>query len=568
MVDCNEEGPTILSCNPSDVEILRLLEQHAPHQHNKGGVPALVSTFVSTYNNPTTTAARTTTISSTTTSVGVVLQDEELLQAVAIRLVLAMALVIFDLNRIGDNDEDICYRHSGGLMITAAHEPEPYNGILLMIDSDQYYAKSEESSCESENPTVQLAACVHKVLEEEPQAVCDWFVTQRRQELPLVPAVLHMGYDTRRTSPDLADLVLKMACVAGLEVWNHGEITTPCLRHVVRNYNRQRQLQHQRATTAAPISSPYDEDVSRYSNNTGYCNYLADAYAQLVRTVVVPTCIDDYSAGTPSNGINGNSLLVDCAGGIGYLQLRLVVIALQSRGIMRRIVATNRIGSAPLNLCCGAHHVLRLTRGKEEAEGIANFTTWYNTPPIGKVYCAALSGDGSHSVFFSETSNFILAPHIVATLLCTFLQEELSKAEMPLLTMGVAILVEKLDDDNECVALKYLRERLDDSVPIITAPSGPQDQHQQQRKGENLIPAWDVALLIHNGGHVGIKWGARFHQELTNRHREPSEPNPHVQRLTSVACLCQDYPDGLATLLMVDAILQVQRKSLEDYKGD
>ena len=76
--------------------------------------------------------------------------------------------------------------------------------------------------------------------------------------------------------------------------------------------------------------------------------------------------------------------------------------ALQKRRVMRRMVATNRIGSTtPLNTKCGAVYVLSNNNNRSTTFPT---TTWYNTPPIGKVYCAALSGDADRVVFFGSNT--------------------------------------------------------------------------------------------------------------------------------------------------------------------
>lgn len=397
------------------------------------------------------------------------------LEAAAVRLTLRQCEILLASNSSS----------SSGIMITASHLPEPYNGLVCVINDTSSLCMEESYLTNTSGEILQRFQRLQ--------------AANSRQKDNANTPILHVGRDTRESSEALADLVLQTARAAGVSAMNHGEIPTPCLGYVVHNYQD------------APV------DKSSDSPSTSYYTRLAVAYGCLVQ----------------AHATSSNSLLIDCAGGIAYMGVRECVVALQDHKVYRRMVASNRIGSAPLNEQCGAVHVQQ-TKG----------TTWYNRPPIGKTHCAALTGDANRVVFFFQEGTSVDANVIVIPpdVLLGWMVRRVAKllGELPeKLTIGIAVTA-STDHDTS-----VLREYLGSQIPVLSSTSTIE------------IDEWDVVFCYNvSSCEMRVLWNDTAQQAC--QHSNDSEC------LSALTTLLPPYPDGLAQMLLVDALLQIENQSLKD----
>lgn len=387
-----------------------------------------------------------------------------------------------------------------GVMITASHNPTIDNGVKIADPNGGMMAEDGETA---------VMTLVHAPMEE------------LLAQLPLEhSATVHIGRDTREHSESLAELVVDAARAAGARVIDHGEITTPCLHHCVL---------HDNTTYLPPVTEPHPHE-------SGYYRLLAQSYSQLLLTSPSPMPTD--------------SLLVDCACGIGYLALRQLVVALQRAKCMRRIVASNRPFSGPLNGDCGSEHVQKQQRPP----------VWYNTPPIDHGYCAALDGDADRIVFFSETNGFVLFDgDKIAALICGFLQGQLADVHSTVnglapLRLGV---VQTAYANGASTA--YLRQLLGEEA-VAVAATGVKHVHKKAHE-------FDIGVYFEANGHGTILFDCAFYDYLAMA-KKASVSCQALERLSLLPLLVnQAIGDALSDLLLVDTILQIQGYSLADWNA-
>lgn len=413
-----------------------------------------------------------------------------------------------------------------GIMITASEYGDSFNGVQL------FDAAATAAAADGDDD-VSLPRAVSddtKVNEPNPFEFTQWFLTQA-EKLPIdVAPVMHIGRDTRAHSESLANLAIAAAQAAGARVMYHSEITTPCLYHCVSCYNG--------------VYSPYLVQSPPMSNEDGYYGVLARSYASLVQGTAIPE----------------TSLLVDCAGGVGYLALRQLVRALQQENCMRRIVPSNRPFSAPLNEQCGAHFV-KTTRTPP---------VWKNQPPIGKDCCASLNGDATEVVFFSETNGFtILDDDKIVCLISHFLRDQLDALARALANAGKdppsirlgALVPTSFSEE----ALSYLQSCLGDGAIVIKTED---DLHETNN-------VFDVCVQL--ADPTEARASLRFDESFCNHMQNAEESLKGTENDLRSACAClkavashfhtNAISDGLSSLLLVDAILRLEDKTIHDWNA-
>lgn len=158
-----------------------------------------------------------------------------------------------------------------GIMVTASHNDESYNGVKLADPDGGMMAQDGEA----------LAIKISNASLDELRTFLD---------IPVTGTVVHVGRDTRSHSPHLTQLAIRAAQAMGATVVSHGIVTTPMLHHVVLHANPQ----------YLPLLIPPRPNLQ------GYYDLLAHSYHALLLT------------GTPLEQQQQEPLVVDCACGVGY----------------------------------------------------------------------------------------------------------------------------------------------------------------------------------------------------------------------------------------------------------
>ena len=432
---------------------------------------------------------------------------------------------------------------SVGVMVTASHNDERYNGVKL-VDPDG-------GMMDAAGETL----AVKMVNEADVERVVEYVTTH------LWPSdggnfcpVVHVGYDLRRHSPRLAQCVVAAARSLGATVIDHGVVTTPQLHHCVLHANVYRHV---------PILIPTRPHLK------GYFDLIASSYLALVAT--------SHTVLTASAHPPPLTLLVDCACGVGYPHVQLLLEKLSdltngpsSSAVQLR--PTNRPGSGLLNENCGSEHVQKQRVPPH----------WYESDVVDlpKPYCASIDGDSDRIVFFAErtTGNgcngdlILLDGDKIACLICLFVQEELSQ-----LTAAV--------ESSDQIAAKL-------SVGIVQTAyaNGASTEYMKRVLGESRVKiaktgvkhvhaaahAFDVGIYFEANGHGTVLFGASFYTYLSRAAEIMKQLSKStidydaswvaLERLKALPLLInQAVGDALSDLLLVDAILRIKQWDLETW---
>lgn len=390
-----------------------------------------------------------------------------------------------------------------GVMITASHNDESYNGVKLadphggMMGSD------------GEDLAVIMANC------NDPLKLWDLI-----SDLKELSPVVHVGRDTRSHSPALAQLTIRAAQAMGATVMVHGIVTTPMLHHAVMHANPH----------YLPPLIPVRTGVR------GYYDLLAHSYVGLCRT------------GSENNHVR-KTLVIDCACGVGYAHVQRLKEILTTLGATTLLVPKNAPDDGPLNAGCGSEHVQK---------GICP-PIWYAGDTDDVQYACSVDGDADRIVFFKECHGFsLLDGDKIAVLLCDFLQDQISALleavpSLPPLKFGVVQTAYA-----NGASTKYLQSKLGiDAVKF--AKTGVKYVHHAASQ------YFDIGVYFEANGHGTVLFGDAFYEfmaqaDLLNRGCIP------LQRLKLLPSLInQSVGDALSDLLLVDAILQLKKWDINTW---
>lgn len=401
-----------------------------------------------------------------------------------------------------------------GVMVTASHNDESYNGVKISDPDGGMMAPDGE---------ILAAQLANASLDElrvflKTHAISD-------------TAVVHVGRDTRSHSPHLSQLTVKAVQAMGATVVSHGICTTPMLHHAVLHANPQR----------LPLLIPPRPNVE------GYYSLLAHSYHNLLLTAD-----NNLLQQVP----NKEPLVVDCACGVGYEPVvRLNKELQQLSPYCRTLVARNAPGQGQLNEKCGSEHVQKEISPPK----------WYteensNTAPR---YAASLDGDADRIVFFCQSPQFaLLDGDKIAVLICGFLQTQVDMLQIALQKEGETLLPLKLGVVQTAYAngasTEYLRNIMEH---VLIAKTGVKHVHTAAHDN------FDVAVYFEANGHGTVLFGSAFYQAMTQAH-QVVPGNVALRRLCLLPSLVnQAVGDALSDLLLVDAILQLKQWDLQTWNG-
>jgi phosphoacetylglucosamine mutase len=484
-----ENLPQVLPPAPSQEEVIRLLERY-PLPVDANGVPLVFAYGTAGFR-----------------------YDATLLEGIMVRVGMLAAYRSFGT------------KQHVGVMVTASHNDESYNGVKLADPHGGMMAQDGELLA------VQLANCsdAHQVYGMVAAAAAGGTGTT---------AMIHVGRDTRSHSPALTMLTIRAAQAMGATVLFHGIVTTPILHHAVMHAN--------------PHHLPPLIPVR--TNVIGYYSLLAHSYIGLCRTAVVT---NNNNSSSNSSNILPRMLVVDCACGVGYAHVQRMNQELMQLGATTTLVPKNAPDEGPLNAGCGSEHVQK---------GICP-PTWYAEEEIQPIYAASVDGDADRIVFFTQQSNnsnngpssfSLLDGDKIAVLLCDFLQDlvvELQTAapSLPPLRLGVVQTAYA-----NGASTQYLISKLGpDGVKF--AKTGVKFVHHA------ALHYFDVGVYFEANGHGTVLFGNAFYEFMAAADKLV-RGHVALQRLALLPSLInQSVGDALSDLLLVDAILQLKNWDIHTW---
>lgn len=471
-----------------------------------------------------------------------------------------------------------------GVMVTASHNDESYNGVKLAdVSGGMMCSAGEDLAVELVNMG-DIDALMQRILSLQHQHQMQ---SQSQGNINHItdpqPMCVHIGRDTRTHSPALACLVVKTARAMGAIVVDHGVVTTPILHWCVQHSNP---VQHLPALI--PIMTP---------TVSGYQDLMAQSYLTLLQTAAAPA--DHAQVGQHSQKL----LVVDCACGVGYPHLQSLLVRLESlsgshnnsnSNSFTKIVATNAPGTGPLNEQCGSEHVQKSLEQPvwyEQEEDSLSQQGGGKGPSLR--YCASLDGDSDRIVFFSVLDNddsgnstILLDGDKIACLICHFLQKQLSA----LSTAGPEIAADVAHLKLGVVQTAYANGASTAYLQKILNNNSESNSDNDKSSSSNVFITktgvkyvhaaahreFDIGVYFEANGHGTVLFNDAFYQVLAAADVRltadstvgPSAASTALQRLKVLPSLInQAVGDALSDLLLVDAILQIENMTIQGWNA-
>mmetsp|Transcript_14772 Transcript_14772/g.40830 ORF Transcript_14772/g.40830 Transcript_14772/m.40830 type:complete len:639 (+) Transcript_14772:67-1983(+) len=518
-------GAMILPPKPSDDEALKLLREHAPdpsHSHQR-------------------------IIGYGTAGFRQVVKDTPQLTSIMIRTAAFATLRSLKLQG-----------QALGIMITASHNDESYNGVKIADPDGGMMAGDAEASLVNMANLESVDELWQRIVEERNSATsATTTTTTTTSTTTTIIPTLYLGRDTRSHSVTFGTAMIQLAQALGARCFDLGVVTTPCLHHSVLHANFIRHL----PTTLIPCR-PHVE---------GYLELLAHSYVALLQT-------------NANSTTTSKTLVVDCACGVGYPALQQLTRKIESIAQfttlpLTHILPTNGPGMGPLNQNCGSEHVQK---------GIGP-PTWYrndNDRTDDKSYCAAVDGDADRIVFFANgpdpTPFLLLDGDKIACLLCEFVQEQLDVVQqavlntdkdntnIPALKLGVVQTAYANGASTHYLEQHVLQQNGNNDKGVLFTKTGVKHLHAAAHH------ELDVGIYFEANGHGTILFGPAFYHFVASAQQALLFGNGNgttnfpaltaLQRLALLPSLVnQAVGDALSDLLLVDAILQIKGWTLTDW---
>jgi phosphoacetylglucosamine mutase len=387
-----------------------------------------------------------------------------------------------------------------GVMVTASHNPVEDNGVKIVDPMGEMLAAEWEV----------FAASVANLADEGmldgakkilPSGSLDTSSSSGK-------ARVFVARDTRPSGPGLVAALKAGLALAGAEVTDFGELTTPQLHWMVRAAN----------TQGDPVGCGGRHMVP---SEAAYFHRLTDAFFAL-------------TAGSVGPGFD-RKVTVDGANGIGGPKLHALGRAL-GHSNWQVTVVNDGTGGGVLNHDCGADHVkvsqagpagLALAPGARYAsvDGDADRLVYYFSHPEGRTF-RLLDGDK------------------IAALYALFLAKEMKALGGSMAGATMAVVQTAYANG---ASTAYLREKLGLEVPF--ACTGVKHLHHKAVE-------YDVGVYFEANGHGTVVFSDRFYGLLDAAAPETEAQHLALRRLRALSLLInQATGDALADLLAVEGVL-------------
>jgi len=470
-----------------------------------------------------------------------------------------------------------------GIMVTASHNPERDNGMKL-ADSNggMLHPDWEVYAVQFANAPNDVESAISHINELCHSTVPGWSnifgtsVSNNGRKM-----CVHIGKDTRSSSPLLSSLAIQGALAMGATVVDHGLLTTPMLHHIVMHSN--------------PNLLP--NLIPQRCNERGYLEVLCHSYAALLRTAV-----NDCAVGERKER-RKRTILVDCACGVGYPKIQLIrqhlqLLRLDDGCNVVNIHPINGSEDGPLNDRCGAEFVQK-NRLPPTIYGASTAKSTNKKLNVGIMktpyhYMASLDGDADRIVFhYQKHSDGIsnndwlefrlLDGDKISVLISSFIQEEIRHLQK----------IFSSNDDNggkegktnasqvKCGIVQtayangsstsYLKNIV--KTQVVTAKTGVKYVHSAAHEN------FDIGVYFEANGHGTILFGPAFYSLMfqsesyflshsSHQTQNKTRANIAWRRLRVLPSLVnQAVGDALSDLLLVDAILYLKSWDLGLWDG-
>lgn len=380
-----------------------------------------------------------------------------------------------------------------GVMVTASHNPASDNGLkLIEPDGSMLHSDWETAATEFVNATDNPPAALAKMVN------LDDVARQRK-------AVVVIGWDTRKSSAVLVDLVRQGVEVMGGSVKELGLVTTPQLHFSLRASDRKE---------AATLEDYYTS--------------LRRAFGKLVR---------EKRAMLPP-------LAVDCANGVGAVAVDAI------RSALPAVAVVNRAHEGPLNQNCGADFVQKQRKMPEiYSKAVPKCKMW-----------ASLDGDADRLVMFEKRDGGIALADgdRFAALVTQFISKHMKQAGVSELSVAVAQTAY-----SNGAATEFLSNL--PGVEVVIAKTGVKHLEKAVKKfdiGVYWEPNGHGTVLFSD---KAVRELTSAKAKLVGEH-DGSQQKRSLSTLLAVSLLAnQAVGDGVADLLLILAILSREDMTTSEW---
>jgi phosphoacetylglucosamine mutase len=495
---------------------------------------------------------------------------------------LSMMLLLLDQedppnnNSNNSNSKTTPLEVSTGVMITASHNDESYNGVKLANPDGSMLTPSQENFL-TKWVNERDSSVLEAFLEHKAQQIVRKFEQRlvEHSDKPVIFFLLNIGRDTRSHSKKLSELLAEgaqafMECVGAASsekdpapipvgIRDHGILTTPMLHHIVLHSNPQHLPSY----------------IQPKNTRTGYLETYASAYVDLLGGLKVSSsglakvyvdALDGIYA--DDNNEASGALRIDGACGVGHRAARELYETITNLARAANETEPNNESSSssqqqpvtptvlevhngeldgPLNDSCGSEHVQKQLSPP----------TWYSKQQQATSfvfpYCCSLDGDADRIVFFGQSSETDLSNLLdgdkIAILIAHVLKEKFREAteaagedgsqELPPVTIGI---VQTAYANGASTA--YVKDTL--KLPVVIAKTGVKHLHHA------AVEHFDVGIYFEANGHGTVVFSEQY-QDFATQCRDHYR-NPFFVRLHKL--INPAVGDALSDMLLVDYLLR------------
>ncbi|TGZ52499.1 hypothetical protein CRM22_010611 [Opisthorchis felineus] len=407
-----------------------------------------------------------------------------------------------------------------GVMITASHNPSHDNGIKI-VDPDGGMLETNWESV-----VVDFMHCTTNL-------TAHWIEKRLEHvEETLIPRVV-VGYDTRESSPSLAEEIVQGVHLMQGHCTQLGLITTPQLHYAVRYMNT--------ATASKPTDYLLHPDLDRV-----YIEYFASQFTAGMNALATESVHTRHPI----------ELNVDCAHGVGSLALAKLNATLarcgQAAPIRFRLFNTEVDKRELLNLNCGADFVKITLKAPElypsDVDASCSLEGRW----------ATIDGDADRLLYFYHTPEtgpdgllypsriVLLDGDRIACLFASFLTTILRES---LLTEQFKVGVVQTAYANAS-STHYLRDEL--AVTALCVPTGVKHLHRAALD-------FDFGIYFEANGHGTVLFSDAV-IEYAKQNLDPSHPLAVFIGLTNTT-----VGDAITDILLVEFVLSWHGWSLKQW---